>query len=54
MVSGVNSSRIYVTPIYIIPKVEIGYLFDIQNQPELAIFFYKHCLINRETARLNP
>ncbi|MEA5600622.1 CHAT domain-containing protein [Nostoc sp. UHCC 0252] len=32
----------------------IGYLFDIQNQPELAIFFYKHCLINREKARLNP
>ncbi|MDZ8051935.1 MAG: CHAT domain-containing protein [Aulosira sp. ZfuVER01] len=32
----------------------IGYLFDVQNQPELAIFFYKHCLINRETARLNP
>ncbi|MBD2163486.1 CHAT domain-containing protein [Calothrix membranacea FACHB-236] len=32
----------------------IGYLFDIQNQPELAIFFYKHCLINREIARLNP
>lgn len=32
----------------------IGYLFDIQNQPELAIFFYKHCLINREIARLTP
>ncbi|MCC5653529.1 CHAT domain-containing protein [Nostoc sp. XA013] len=32
----------------------IGYLFDIQNQPGLAIFFYKHCLINREKARLNP
>ena len=32
----------------------IGYLFDIQNQPELAIFFYKHCLINREKVRLNP
>lgn len=32
----------------------IGYLFDIQNQPELAVFFYKHCLINREMARLNP
>ncbi|MFW9257174.1 CHAT domain-containing protein [Nostoc sp. CALU 546] len=32
----------------------IGYLFDIQNKPELAIFFYKHCLINREKARLNP
>ncbi|BAY27088.1 TPR repeat-containing protein [Calothrix sp. NIES-2100] len=32
----------------------IGYLFDIQNKPELAIFFYKHCLINREMARLNP
>ncbi|MEA5621922.1 CHAT domain-containing protein [Nostoc sp. UHCC 0251] len=32
----------------------IGYLFDIQNQPELAIFFYKHCLINREKARLKP
>ncbi|OUL17900.1 CHAT domain-containing protein [Nostoc sp. 106C] len=32
----------------------IGYLFDIQNQPELAVFFYKHCLINREIARLNP
>ncbi|MBD2213522.1 CHAT domain-containing protein [Calothrix sp. FACHB-156] len=32
----------------------IGYLFDIQNQPELAIFFYKHCLINREIARLDP
>ncbi|MDZ7960466.1 MAG: CHAT domain-containing protein [Aulosira sp. DedQUE10] len=32
----------------------IGYLFDIQNQPELAIFFYKHCLINREIARQNP
>ncbi len=32
----------------------IGYLFDIQNQPELAIFFYKHYLINREKARLNP
>ncbi|WP_242037807.1 CHAT domain-containing protein [Tolypothrix sp. FACHB-123] len=32
----------------------IGYLFDIQKQPELAIFFYKHCLINREQARLNP
>ncbi|MBD2195275.1 MULTISPECIES: CHAT domain-containing protein [Calothrix] len=32
----------------------IGYLFDIQKQPELAIFFYKHCLINREQARLEP
>ncbi|WP_373528771.1 CHAT domain-containing protein [Nostoc sp.] len=32
----------------------IGYLFDIQNKPGLAIFFYKHCLINREKARLNP
>ncbi|MBW4560259.1 MAG: CHAT domain-containing protein [Mojavia pulchra JT2-VF2] len=32
----------------------IGFLFDIQNQPELAVFFYKHCLINREKARLNP
>ncbi len=32
----------------------IGYLFDIQNKPELAVFFYKHCLINREKVRLNP
>ncbi|MCF4968482.1 CHAT domain-containing protein [Nostoc sp. CMAA1605] len=32
----------------------IGYLFEVQNQPELAIFFYKHCLINRELARLQP
>jgi CHAT domain-containing protein len=32
----------------------IGFLYDIQNQPELAVFFYKHCLINREIARLNP
>jgi CHAT domain-containing protein len=32
----------------------IGYLFDIQNRPDLAVFFYKHCLINRELARLVP
>ncbi|MBH8553099.1 CHAT domain-containing protein [Nostocaceae cyanobacterium CENA357] len=32
----------------------IAYLFDIQNKPELAVFFYKHCLINREKVRLNP
>ncbi|MFN6516033.1 MAG: CHAT domain-containing protein [Nostoc sp. CreGUA01] len=32
----------------------VGYLFDIQNKPELAIFFYKGCVINREKARLNP
>ncbi|NEU74850.1 CHAT domain-containing protein [Hassallia byssoidea VB512170] len=32
----------------------IGYLFDIQNRPDLAVFFYKHCLINREISRLVP
>ncbi|WP_392531735.1 CHAT domain-containing protein [Nostoc sp. C117] len=32
----------------------MGYLFDIQNKPELAILFYKRCVINREKARLNP
>ncbi|MGI8501637.1 MAG: CHAT domain-containing protein [Hassallia sp.] len=32
----------------------IGYLFDVQNRPDLAVFFYKHCLINRELARLVP
>ncbi|MBW4447694.1 MAG: CHAT domain-containing protein [Spirirestis rafaelensis WJT71-NPBG6] len=32
----------------------IGYLFDVQNRPDLAVFFYKHCLINRESARLQP
>jgi len=32
----------------------IGYLFDVQNRPDLAVFFYKHCLINRELARLQP
>lgn len=32
----------------------IGYLFEIQKKPELAIFFYKHCLINRELVRLHP
>ncbi|MFN6471207.1 MAG: CHAT domain-containing protein [Nostoc sp. SerVER01] len=32
----------------------VGYLFDIQNKPELAIIFYKGCVINREKARLNP
>ncbi len=32
----------------------IGYLFDVQNKPDLAAFFYKHCLINREKARLTP
>jgi CHAT domain-containing protein len=32
----------------------IGYLFDVQNRPDLAVFFYKHCLINREIARLVP
>ncbi|MEA5566958.1 CHAT domain-containing protein [Anabaena sp. UHCC 0399] len=32
----------------------IGQLFKAQQQPELAIFFYKHCLINRELARLQP
>nr|WP_257209625.1 CHAT domain-containing protein [Nostoc linckia] len=32
----------------------VGYLFDIQNKPELAILFYKGCVINREKARLNP
>ncbi|MGI2902389.1 CHAT domain-containing protein [Tolypothrix sp. VBCCA 56010] len=32
----------------------IGNLFDIQNRPDLAVFFYKHCLINRELARLVP
>jgi CHAT domain-containing protein len=32
----------------------MGYLFDIQNKPELAIIFYKRCVINREKARLNP
>ncbi|MCX7596381.1 MAG: CHAT domain-containing protein [Fischerella sp.] len=32
----------------------LGYLYAIQNQPELAIFFYKGCVNNREKARLNP
>lgn len=32
----------------------LGYLSEIQNQPELAIFFYKHCVNNREKVRLNP
>lgn len=32
----------------------IGYLFDFQKKTDLAIFFYKHCLINREKARLFP
>ncbi|HIK07789.1 MAG TPA: CHAT domain-containing protein [Trichormus sp. M33_DOE_039] len=32
----------------------LGELFRIQQQPELAIFFYKHCVINRELARLQP
>ncbi|MBE9051098.1 CHAT domain-containing protein [Nostocales cyanobacterium LEGE 11386] len=32
----------------------IGYLFEVQNQPKLAIFFYKLCVNNREQARLNP
>jgi CHAT domain-containing protein len=32
----------------------IGYLFDLQKKPGLAIFFYKHCLINREKARMSP
>ncbi|MBO3463228.1 CHAT domain-containing protein [Aetokthonos hydrillicola Thurmond2011] len=32
----------------------IGYLFDLQKRPDLAIFFYKHCLINREKARRQP
>ncbi|MBF1988564.1 CHAT domain-containing protein [Fischerella thermalis] len=32
----------------------LGYLSELQNQPELAIFFYKHCVNNREKVRLNP
>ncbi|MBF2003937.1 MAG: CHAT domain-containing protein [Chlorogloeopsis fritschii C42_A2020_084] len=32
----------------------LGYLLSTQNQPELAIFFYKHCVNNREKVRLNP
>lgn len=32
----------------------LGHLFKIQQKPELAILFYKHCLINREIARLQP
>ncbi|OKH15418.1 hypothetical protein NIES592_04770 [Fischerella major NIES-592] len=32
----------------------LGYLSKLQNQPELAIFFYKHCVNNREKVRLNP
>ncbi|MDJ0735898.1 MAG: CHAT domain-containing protein [Nostocaceae cyanobacterium] len=32
----------------------LGYLFALQNQPELAVFFYKHCVNNREKVRLNP
>ncbi|KOP24929.1 hypothetical protein AMR41_15955 [Hapalosiphon sp. MRB220] len=32
----------------------LGYLLAIQNKPELAMFFYKHCVNNREKVRLNP
>jgi CHAT domain-containing protein/Tfp pilus assembly protein PilF len=32
----------------------LGYLSELQNQPELAIFFYKHCVNNREKVRLHP
>ncbi|BAY44793.1 TPR repeat-containing protein [Scytonema sp. HK-05] len=32
----------------------LGYLFERLQKPELAIFFYKHCVINREKVRLNP
>ncbi|PMB22721.1 hypothetical protein CEN45_11960 [Fischerella thermalis CCMEE 5198] len=32
----------------------LGYLSKLQNQPQLAIFFYKHCVNNREKVRLNP
>jgi CHAT domain-containing protein len=32
----------------------VGYLFERLQKPELAIFFYKHCVINREKVRLNP
>ncbi|ARV61404.1 hypothetical protein BZZ01_24755 [Nostocales cyanobacterium HT-58-2] len=32
----------------------LGYLFERLKKPELAIFFYKHCVINREKVRLNP
>ncbi|MBW4614968.1 MAG: CHAT domain-containing protein [Desmonostoc vinosum HA7617-LM4] len=30
----------------------LGYLFDIQNKSELAIFYYKRSIINREKSRL--
>jgi CHAT domain-containing protein len=32
----------------------IGYLFEMLNEPELAILFYKQCVNNREQVRLNP
>ncbi|MEM7556328.1 MAG: CHAT domain-containing protein [Cyanobacteria bacterium P01_A01_bin.84] len=32
----------------------LGSLFQSQNQPELAVFFYKHCANNREKVRLKP
>lgn len=32
----------------------LGSVFERLQKPELAIFFYKHCVINREKVRLNP
>jgi CHAT domain-containing protein len=32
----------------------LGFLFEKQNKTQLAIFFYKHCVNNREKVRLNP